>query len=121
MYLSEGSMQSIIYGIADVLEIPLDMDIERVSGVPVPLNEDEDTCEKRVRDAMRDIESGLSDPDEHCIVVTHRDVMITAAKMYQAKETDIYDVQDCAFMCVAATKDESSWVFAKSRMHAVVP
>eukprot|EP01041_Mallomonas_annulata_P006545 gene6545-13241_t len=117
-YLSRGGMQQVISNINDLIEPLLDVGIEDINGEPATVEEDDHV--PRMVTALEEIKSSLSSPDEHCIVVTHRDVIETAVSIFGgAKECITYDVMDCGFLCVAAVNGDSSWTFAKSRMHVV--
>mmetsp|Transcript_27421 Transcript_27421/g.27653 ORF Transcript_27421/g.27653 Transcript_27421/m.27653 type:complete len:251 (+) Transcript_27421:93-845(+) len=119
MYLHEGQMQEVIYSVTEQLEVLVDIDIERVSGEPVRLDEDESVAPGRMVRALEEIKEGLKDPDDHIIVVTHRAVMSAASTQYGGGKdtTSIYDAAPCSFLCIAAAQDDTSWVFAKSRVH----
>lgn len=113
LYLSEGDMQMVLYDIVSLLTPLIDLDIERVSGVPAELYELDGTA--RMTAALDEIRSELSHNDEHCIVVTHDEVIKAAAiRFTNSPSTIVYDVKDCAFLSIASASENSSWVFAKS-------
>ena len=80
LYLSEAEMQEVVTCVADLLTPLLDIDIERVSGIPVPWIEEESSI--RMSEALDEIREEFDAEDEHIIVVTHKDVLSAAAKAY---------------------------------------